>query len=122
MLYTRILTAKERERVRNYLLAGERSGPIRQLVARSKRYLLPIEDDLELIKALRDSDASRKPKVELGAKAESVSEIPETAGKFAEYCSECGNGILDEENYCANCGAIRGTILEQLEKVRVLQL
>jgi hypothetical protein len=126
-VYTRILTVNERQRVQNYLSAGTRSGPIRQLVARAKRYLPSIESDLELIKALLESDANRiiqvKPKMDLvSARIAPGIETYETAGVFVENCSVCGGGILDEENYCASCGSMRGSILTRLQEIRMIQL
>jgi hypothetical protein len=126
-VYTRILTVNERQRVQNYLSAGTRSGPIRQLVARAKRYLPGIESDLELIRALLESDANRV--VQVKSKMDLVSgkvapgfETYEAAGIFVEICSMCGGGILDEENYCASCGTMRGSILARLQEIRMIQL
>ena len=54
-MFTRILTAKERKRVQNYLKAdGEKEAPIRQLVTRAKEHLPRIEEDMAMLRQLLD--------------------------------------------------------------------
>lgn len=50
-VFTRILTDKEREAMRIYLKKdGQRTGPMRTIVWRSKRVLPEIEKDIALMK------------------------------------------------------------------------
>lgn len=52
-MFTRILTALERRRIKTYLMQdGERDVPIRKLVNRGKTFLPQIESDLVLVKGL----------------------------------------------------------------------
>jgi hypothetical protein len=53
MMYTRILTEKERARIHAYMRAnGEKTSAIRQLVTRVKQHQPEIERDLALMKEL----------------------------------------------------------------------
>jgi len=69
-MFTRILTALERRRIKTYLMQdGERDVPIRKLVNRGKTFLPQIESDLVLVKGLleryewnkRESSSRRTP-------------------------------------------------------------
>lgn len=52
-MFTRILTGKERRRIRAYLDSdGERTSAVRQLVTRGRQFIPSIEDDLALLKHL----------------------------------------------------------------------
>ncbi len=124
-MYTRILTVNERKRVETYLVIdGERSAPIRQLVARSKRYLPDIENDLALIRRLLESDSNRRVRKPHIPTAPLPVTPPPSAPppiqelvveefdkkRFAEYCYVCGTGIFELENYCNKCGTLKDSI------------
>ena len=52
-MFTRVLTAKERERIQAYLARdGEKTTAIRQLVCRARRYMPEIKADVELLERL----------------------------------------------------------------------
>jgi hypothetical protein len=53
VMFTRVLTERERKRIQAYLRTdGEKSTAIRQLVTRTKQHVPTIRSDLELLEKL----------------------------------------------------------------------